>query len=173
MQPPRRKGSFVSRQTLASAALLAVAASALSATAQANTASKGAVTAKTYLLKATLDARHEVPAPTGAKAAKGTFTAKLTVAGKKSSFTWQLRFSHLTGRATAAHVHYGAVGKAGTVAIPLCAPCKAGAHGAYTGAYLVKSAFVESVLHGRTYVNIHTKKNPKGEIRGQIKVTPA
>jgi hypothetical protein len=132
--------------------------------------STNARSAKTYQLKATLNARHELPRPKGATAAKGTFTAKLTVAGKKSTLVWQLSFSHLTGRAAAATINFGATGKTGPVALPLCAPCKVGAHGAYTGPYVAKSAFLDPVLHGTTYVNIRTKKNPKGEIRGQIRV---
>jgi CHRD domain len=167
----RRKGFLVSKKGFTTAGVVALVASALVATAQARTASTGAVSAKTYVLKATLDARHEIPRPKGASAARGVFTAKLTVAGKKSSFVWQLTFSHLTGRATAAHVHYGVAGKAGVVALPLCGPCKPSAHGAYTGPYVSKAAFLDAVLHGKTYVNVHTKKNPKGEIRGQLKVT--
>jgi hypothetical protein len=152
---------------------LAITAAALGGAAQARGGSSTAALSKTYVLKAVLGTRQEKPAPVGAKGASGVFTAKLTVAGKKSSFVWQLSFKNLSGPAAAAHVHFGVVGKAGRVALPLCGPCKPGAHGAYNGAYVAMPAFLDAVLHGRTYANVHTKKNPGGEIRGQIKVTAA
>jgi hypothetical protein len=162
----------LSKQTLCAAALVAVAASLLSA--QAGATSRTTSSSKTYLLKATLDVKHEVPAAKDAKEAKGVLTAKLIVAGKKSSFVWQLRFSGLSGRAVASHVHFGAVGKAGQIALPLCVPCVASpAHGTYNGPYVANPAFLKAILSGGAYVNIHTKLNPKGEIRGQIKATPA
>ena len=55
--------------------------------------------------------------------------------------------------------------------IPLCGPCRSGAHGVFSGALGGRSVLLAAILHGRTYVNVHTKKNPNGEIRGQVKVT--
>jgi hypothetical protein len=128
----------------------------------------------TYNVSATLDTNHEVPAPADAVGAKGTLKAKLTLNGKKSSFVWTLSFSHLSGKATASHLHYGKPGKAGLVALPLCVPCaQSPSHGEYRGPYVATQAFVKAILHGGMYVNIHTKRNPKGEIRGQVKVAPA
>ena len=92
--------------------------------------------------------------------AKGLFTGKLV--GRK--LTWKLTFSGLTGQATAAHIHMGAVGKAGNVVVPLCAPCKTGAHGKTT----IPAAVKKALAHHKAYVNVHTAKNPNGEIRGQI-----
>jgi len=90
-----------------------------------------------------------------------SFTA--TVTGTK--MTWKLTFEHLTGPATAAHVHAGAKGKAGPVIVALCGPCKSPASGtAHIGASISKS-----LQSGNTYVNVHTGKNPGGEIRGQVK----
>ena len=114
-----------------------------------------------------------MPAPKDATGAKGLFTAKLIVAGKKSSLVWQLKFSGLSGRATASHLHFGAVGKAGAIAIPLCVPCTANPHGAYNGPYVATPTFVKAILHNGMYANIHTKLNPQGEIRGQVKATAA
>jgi CHRD domain len=164
-----RKGSALSKRTVAAVAIVALAAMFF-AMAQARAESNAKATS-TYLVKATLDARHEVPIPKGARAATGVLTAKLVVAGKKSSFVWQLRFSRLSGRATASHVHYGALGKAGPIALPLCVPCVSPAHGEYRGSYVASPAFLKAILHGGAYVNLHTKLNPKGEIRGQIKAT--
>ena len=113
-------------------------------------------------LKATLTAGQEVPkqvvkAPGGS----GTFTA--TLSGRK--LVWKLTFGKLSGKAVAAHIHTGRPGKAGGVAVALCGPCKSGVSGKAT----LTSALVKAILAGGTYVNVHTAKNPNGEIRGQVK----
>jgi len=114
-----------------------------------------------------------MPAPADAKAAHGLFTGKLTLAGKKSSFVWQLRLSGLSGRALAARVNIGAPGKVGLLAMPLCNKCLAHSHGAYIGPYVATPTFVKALVRGGMYAFVTTKKNPKGEIRGQIKATAA
>ncbi len=124
---------------------------------------------KTYLLKANLTVHQERQA-NDATRASGVFTATLSLSGKKGTFLWKLTFKHLSGRATAAHVRLGAPGKAGPIAIPLCAPCTADAHGSYTGPLGANRALLTALLHGGSYASVQTKKNPHGEIRGQIKV---
>ena len=120
-------------------------------------------------IKTSLRAAQERPKPKGdVKKAKGTFTATVTRTGTTGVIAWRLTFSKLTGRATAAHIHSGARGKAGAVIVPLCAPCRSGAHGSAT----VSASVLDSLESGRTYVNVHTKKNPAGEIRGQIAAVP-
>ena len=111
-------------------------------------------------LTAKLSARAERPAPKGAASATGAFTATLT----GSSLSWRLTFSHLTGKAAAAHIHIGGPGVAGPVAVPLCGPCASGVHGTVRLSAKIKAA----VLGGRAYVNVHTARNAAGEIRGQI-----
>jgi hypothetical protein len=168
----RCKGGLVlSKKSIAAAALVATAASVLPALAQARPGSRATSSPKTYLLRATLDPKQQLPTPTKAGSAKGIFTARLTVAGKKSSFVWELKLSGLSGRATAGRVNFGASGKTGPVAIPLCVPCTASAHGAYNGPYVAIPTFLKAILHGGAYANVNTKLNPKGEIRGQIKGT--
>ncbi len=115
-------------------------------------------------LRAVLNAAQEVPKQVvKAPAAAGTFTGTLT--GKKLS--WSLAFRKLTGKATAAHIHLGKPGKAGPVAVPLCGPCSSGAKGTAT----LTAAQVKAILGGGTYVNVHTAKNPAGEIRGPLRKT--
>jgi hypothetical protein len=115
-------------------------------------------------LSAKLTAGREVPKPKGVPAAAtGTFTG--TLRGKK--LTFRLTFAHLTGKATAAHIHKGRAGKAGAVLVPLCGPCKS----PVVKTVIVTSAQRDAIEHGATYVNVHTKKNAGGEIRGQIKAT--
>lgn len=120
-------------------------------------------------VKTTMRAGQEVPKPKGkVKRATGTFTATVTKSGSSAVIAWRLTFSRLTGRAVAAHIHSGARGKPGAVIVPLCAPCRSGMRGTTT----VDASVVGALESGRTYVNVHTKKNPAGEIRGQIASVP-
>jgi hypothetical protein len=110
---------------------------------------------------ATLTAGQEIPKQAvKVPAAKGAFHA--TLSGK--TLSWTLTFSHLSGRALQAHIHLGAMGKSGNVLVPLCAPCKSG----MTGKAKLTSAMIKDVGKHLLYVNVHTAKNPAGEIRGQV-----
>ncbi len=110
---------------------------------------------------AKLTAAQEIPKQAvKTPAAHGAFTAALH--GKK--LTWKLTFSKLSGPATAAHIHMAGMGKAGGVVVALCGPCKRGASGTATVSAAVLKAFPKHLL----YVNVHTAKNPAGEIRGQL-----
>jgi hypothetical protein len=140
------------------AAVLALVAASMLVTAAlslAGTARQSAV------WSAKLTAAQEVPKPAGKlAAAKGAFTG--TLSGKK--LTWKLTFSHLSGPATAAHIHLGAMGKAGNVVVALCGPCKSG----MTGKATITAALAKDFTKHLLYVNIHTAKNAAGEIRGQL-----
>ena len=116
-------------------------------------------------LKATLSAGKEVPKPTGVKAgAGGTFAAGLTRKASGGTLAWRITFHGLTGRAIAAHVHIAKAGKAGPVAVSLCGPCRSGQRGSAR----VNGRTVTALVAGGAYVNVHTQKNPVGEIRGQV-----
>ena len=133
---------------LVGAGVLSVTAASLAAGRSANWSAK-------------LTAAQEVPAQTVmAPAAHGAFTATLT--GRQ--LNWKLTFSQLSGPATAAHIHLGAKGKAGNVLVPLCGPCKSGVAGSAALTAAVMKDFTKHLL----YVNVHTAKNPAGEIRGQL-----
>lgn len=122
--------------------------------------------ANTVALTSTLGAAKEVPKPTGVRAnAGGTFTAGLVRKGTGGTLSWRLTFRRLTGKAAAAHVHLAKPGKAGPVALPLCGPCRSGAKSTVK----VNARTVTALLGGRAYVNVHTAKNPAGEIRGQVR----
>jgi hypothetical protein len=124
---------------------------------------------ETYKLSSKLTAGAEVPKPTGVPAtATGKFIGT-TVEPKtgRVRLSWKLTFAHLSGKATAAHIHLGRKGKAGTVLVALCGPC----HSGQTGKALIARSIERDLEAGRTYVNVHTAKNPAGEIRGQIRVT--
>jgi hypothetical protein len=110
---------------------------------------------------AALNVGQEVPHPTGTKVgAAGKFTA--TVTG--TTLKWTLTFAHLSGSATASHIHGGVRGKSGAVLVPLCGPCSSPASGSAT----VTATQLAGMVAGKDYVNVHTAKNPNGEIRGQI-----
>jgi hypothetical protein len=112
-------------------------------------------------LSAALNVGQEKPIPKGTKlGASGRFTGTLN----GTSLTWTLTFKQLSGPATAAHIHLGARGHAGAVLVPLCTPCSTPA----TGTVTLTQDQITSVKAGKTYVNVHTAKNPNGEIRGQI-----
>jgi len=63
-----------------------------------------------------------------------------------------------------AHIHKGAKGKAGPIVVTLCVPCKNG----QTGTARISAALLRAFNKHLLYVNIHTAKNPNGEIRGQL-----
>jgi hypothetical protein len=104
-----------------------------------------------------------VPHPKGTAAgASGRFNATFA----NGQLRWTLTFTHLTGPGTAAHFHKGVRGKSGPVAVPLCHPCNASMSGTVTGEPAASAA--TAMGKGQYYVNVHTAKNPAGEIRGQI-----
>ena len=116
-----------------------------------------------------LNSRQERPKPKGnVKRATGTFTATVTKSGTTGTIVWRLRFANLTGRAAAAHIHIGQSGRAGPVAVSLCGPCRSGVRGTSN----LTRAVLTALEAGRAYVNVHTAKNPAGEIRGQIRAVP-
>ena len=119
----------------------------------------------TLSLTARLDAKQEVPKPrAGAGAARGTFAGGLVRSGTGGRLSWRLTFQGLSGRAAASHIHVGKRGKAGAVAVALCGPCRSGTRGTAR----VNARTITALLAGGAYVNVHTARNPAGEIRGQI-----
>jgi CHRD domain len=116
------------------------------------------------LYLAALSPTSETPAAKGASGASGAFGLWLEHKGTKYTASWKLTFSGLTGKATAAHIHTGKPGQSGPVVVPLCGPCKSGDSGTAT----LSAAVVAAIKNGGAYANVHTAKNPGGEIRGQI-----
>lgn len=129
----------------------------------------GASRSETFGLKAVLDARQEAPRQAvKVPAARGTFSGTLTSRSRGSTgkIAWRLSFTHLSGRALQAHIHLGKLGKAGPIAVTLCAPCRSNMRGTTR----VAARVVRAIKSGSAYVNVHTRKNPNGEIRGQIRL---
>jgi hypothetical protein len=84
--------------------------------------------------------------------------------GSDKSVTVDLTVSGMTP--TAAHIHEAAAGANGPVIVPLT---KSGDNKfvAAPGAKLTDAQY-EAYKAGRTYVNVHSTKNPAGEIRAQL-----
>lgn len=148
--------------------LAAAALAALSLTA----IGLAAAGADTYKLDGTMTKGQEVPKPKGAKAgATGTFHATFVEGTNGGTLRWKLTYKNLTGPAVAAHIHVGAKGKAGNVLVPLCAapgkPCRSG----MTGRVHVSETVFDTLEKKATYANVHTAKNPGGEIRANLKVS--
>lgn len=95
-------------------------------------------------------------------AAHGLFKGTLS----RTTLKWKLTFAKLTGPATMAHIHMAARGKVGDPVVTLCTPCTSGV----TGTATLTAAEVSALKKHLLYVNVHTDKNPAGEIRGQLAV---
>ena len=116
---------------------------------------------RTTVWTAALSSGQEVPKQVVKdSSAHGLFKATLT----GTTLKWKLTFAKLTGPATMAHIHMAAKGRSGAVVVPLCAPCTSGMTGTATVTSTLLSDFNKHLL----YVNVHTAKNPDGEIRGQL-----
>jgi hypothetical protein len=137
--------------------LLSVVTAGVAATSAPATDSTTAPT-----VKASLNQRQEIPKPTRVSAsAGGAFRA--TLVGNKLS--WTLTYAHLTGPVAATYLHYGSKTQTGTVLIPICTECRSPVHGRAR----ITPAELKDLVEGKTYVNVDTIRNPRGEIRGQVK----
>lgn len=103
-------------------------------------------------------------------------------------FSWLLSFDGLTGNALAAHFHGpAAAGSEAGIQIDIgdasSAENSAGeavdvflsgigsANGSFVGKATLSAGQMSDLLAGLWYANVHTEKNPGGEIRGQLERT--
>ena len=116
--------------------------------------------AATETFKATLNGASEVPANT----TTGSGTADLTYDPASKKLTYTVTYSGLTGDAMAAHFHGPApAGKNAGLELPITvgpSPIK--------GEATLTDKQAADLEGGMWYVNVHTKANPGGEIRGQV-----
>jgi hypothetical protein len=118
--------------------------------------------ADTVALQANLQPSSEVPP----HVSKGHGSLKATFDTNTDVLQWTVTYGGLSGPATMAHFHGPApVGQNAKVqvAIPmdqLASPIK--------GEAKLTEAQANDLLGGQYYFNIHTAKNPGGEIRGQV-----
>lgn len=109
----------------------------------------------------TLSGAEENPPVKTAATGGGTITVKddKTVSGS-------IKTTGVTG--TAAHIHVGAKGKNGPVAIGLTKGSDGSSWSVPAGAKL-NDAQYKAYKAGELYVNVHSAANKGGEIRGQLK----
>jgi len=108
----------------------------------------------------TLSGANEVPPVTTSASGSGTVTIK-----PDGSVSAHVTVTGMT--ATASHIHEGAAGANGPVIVPFT---KTGDNvfDAPAGAKLT-DAQMASYKAGKLYVNVHSAKNPGGEVRAQLK----
>ena len=113
-----------------------------------------------------LSSAQEVPA----NDSKGTGTADVSYNKETKMLSYTVNYSGLTGDATMAHIHGPAAKGANSgVKRDLTPMLKKAASGSFVDSVMVGQELKEdSLLSGMYYFNIHTKKNPGGEIRAQI-----
>jgi hypothetical protein len=130
--------------------------------------------------RATLSCNEEVP-PINTQA---TGSATFTVTTDENDMSYRIHVINID-KVTMAHIHSGKIGQNGPVVVTLfqskatttSGPIKNGilSQRTITSANLEGplkgkqiSDLVKLINDGNAYANVHTKQNPKGEIRGQI-----
>ncbi len=114
------------------------------------------------LFVASMDSSQETP-PTQS-AAQGTAWAVL--GADMSTLTYGVTYAHLDTTFTIAHFHVGAPGVPGPAIFPLTFTGNT-TNGTWSS---VPDSIVRALLQGNLYVNVHSKKYPAGEIRGQLRM---
>jgi hypothetical protein len=138
--------------------------------------------AQTVRLTAILSGGSEAPAQvlTGA-----TGTGEVLVNMATQDVTYTIRIFNIPSGTTAGHFHVGSAGTAGPVVVDLAPPPQISNDFVLTGTATAASLrpnqergirdwtdFIQSLVGGQMYLNIHTNVNPGGEIRGQLTVVP-
>ncbi len=124
--------------------------------------------AATTTFKASLDGKDEVP-PNNTS---GTASVTVTYDPDTRKINWQGTYSGLTGPVTAGHIHGPAdPGKNAPPVIWLTPKgnSKPNFSSPFHGSAELTADQATDLLAGKYYVNLHTKANPAGEIRGQLK----
>lgn len=113
--------------------------------------------------RAMLDASQQVH--TSNSPAQGLASFSVSLAGEKMEV--KVIATDLSGPITMAHLHVGAVGVAGGVAVDL-SPFIDGNTIVGTADISGNATLMDDLANGDIYINIHTAANPNGEIRGQL-----
>lgn len=116
-------------------------------------------------LVAAIEGEHEVPAVESEGDGLGYFS----LSPDDSTLKVRVAFDGLDS-VTAAHIHQGATGANGGVLLNLTPFITGNAIAADVklSSLANPSAFVDALVRGGLYVNVHTKAHPTGEIRGQL-----
>jgi hypothetical protein len=141
----------------ATAALLAAAALA-SGCAQVSSMMQG--DSKSGSEQVTLSGSNEVPPVSTPASGSGTVTVSAD-----RSVSARITVTGMTP--TAAHIHQGAPGANGPVIVPFVKQGES-TFVAAEGAKMTEEQY-RAYKSGHTYVNVHSAKNPGGEVRAQLK----
>jgi hypothetical protein len=139
--------------------------------------------AQTVRLTAILSGSNETPTPGVVTGATGT--AEVFVNLATNDVTYTVRVFNLPSGATGGHFHVGGPTAAGPVVVNLAPPPNISndftLSGTATAANLTRRPeqgirdwedFIQSLVGGQVYVNIHSAVNPGGETRGQLTIAP-
>jgi CHRD domain len=143
----------------------------------------GTAQAQTVRLAATLTGNNETPAPGVLTGAFGTATVTVDLATQTVS--WSIDVFNMPSGTNNAHFHVGGPGLGGPTVVNVAFPAGISndfnLSGSATSASLMVRAeqgirswedFIQALLGGQTYLNIHSAVNPGGEIRGQVLRVP-
>jgi CHRD domain len=137
--------------------------------------------AQTIRMTALLQGSNETPAPilNGAYA-----VANVTVELGSQTVSWNIDVFNLPSGMTAGHFHVGGPGLGGPTVVNLTFPTNISndfnLSGSATSASNLRPEqgirswedFIQALVGGQTYLNIHTTVNGGGEIRGQVTRVP-
>ena len=100
----------------------------------------------------------------------GSGVASVVLTNNDTFVDFTVSAAGLSGTVTGAHIHTGAVGMTGPVAVDLMGGATVNSDGTFltSGSLPVTAGLVAAMRAGNTYVNLHTDLNPSGELRGQI-----
>jgi CHRD domain len=99
----------------------------------------------------------------------GSGSANLTYDASTRVVTWNITFSGLSSQATMAHFHGpAATGKNAGVKLWLSQKGTMEATSPISGQATLSPDDAKMFEAGDMYINVHTKTNPNGEIRGQV-----
>jgi len=97
----------------------------------------------------------------------GTGTADLTWNPTKRTVSWHITYRDMSSPVTMAHFHHAPKGENGKVRVwlthrgrPVASPI--------VGKATLSRTEAKQFEAGEWYINVHTKKHPAGEIRGQV-----
>lgn len=134
--------------------------------------------AQTVRLTAVLSGASEVPALTAGTGAAGSAEVFVNLATRV--VTYEVKVFNMPTNTTAGHFHVGGPGLAGPVVVNLAPPAVSGDFtltGSNNGSSFTVRAeqgirtwddFIQALVGGQVYVNIHSTANGGGEIRGQL-----
>lgn len=138
--------------------------------------------AQTITLTAELSGSEETPAPGVLTGAFGFAVVRLDVGAR--SWDWTIDVFNMPSGTNNAHFHVGGPGLAGPTVVNIPFPANISNDYRLTGsANALSNArpdqgirsvddFIQAMVGGQIYVNIHSAVNGGGEIRGQLRVAP-